>query len=201
MGTDPLDADTDDDDLTDGEEVNTYGTDPLNPDSDSDELNDGAEVALGTDPLDADSDDDSLTDGEEVNTYGTDPLDPDTDDDELTDGLEIEYGTDPLDPDTDGDGIPDGEDVEWLQNAINALPNSAFRVGLPGLRTAMLSILEDIEEAVATGDIAEAIRKLTNLRRRIDGCGISPDHNDWIVDCTAQNEIRQLVDLYIANLQ
>jgi len=54
---------------------------------------------------------------------------------------------------------------------------------------------------VAESDIAEAIRKLKNLRRRIDGCGMSPHPNDWIVDCTAQNEIRELIDLYLANLQ
>jgi hypothetical protein len=51
---DPMTVDTDDDGLTDGEEISTYGTDPLV----------------------ADTDGDGLTDGEEVNTHGTDPLDP-----------------------------------------------------------------------------------------------------------------------------
>ncbi len=52
LGTDPLEADTDGDALTDGDEVNTHTTDPLNPDTDGDEREDGAEVAAGTDPLD-----------------------------------------------------------------------------------------------------------------------------------------------------
>lgn len=203
IGTDPDDSDSDDDGLTDGEEVNVYGTDPLDADSDDDGLTDGDEVNVyGTDPLDPDSDDDGLTDGDEVNVYGTDPLDPDTDDDELIDGLEVEYGTDPLDPDTDDDGIIDGEDVEWLQNAIDALPNSAFkdRDRRRGLRNAMINILNDVELAVASSDIDEAMELVTNLRRHVDGCGLSPDRNDWIVDCTAQIEIRELIDIYIVNL-
>ncbi len=203
MGTDPDDSDSDDDGLTDGDEVNVYGTDPLDTDSDDDGLTDGDEVNVyGTDPLDPDSDDDGLTDGDEVDVYGTDPLDSDTDDDGLTDGLEVEYGTDPLDSDTDDDGIPDGEDVEWLQNAINALPDSAFkdRSRSRGLRNAMINILNDVELAVADGNIDEAMKLLENTRRHVDGCGLSPDGNDWIVDCTAQVEIRELIDIYIANL-
>jgi hypothetical protein len=64
IGTDPLDADSDDDGLTDGFEVNylatppdTYtagqDTDPLNPDTDGDGFSDGMELAAGHDPLDA----------------------------------------------------------------------------------------------------------------------------------------------------
>ena len=86
--TDPCDSDTDNDGLSDGAEVNTYGTDPLDSDSDNDGLNDGAEV----------------------NTYGTDPLDPDTDDDGLSDAMEVSLGSDPLDPDTDDDTVLDGAD-------------------------------------------------------------------------------------------
>ena len=41
----PNDADTDDDGLTDGAEVNTYGTEPANPDSDGDGLDDSWELA------------------------------------------------------------------------------------------------------------------------------------------------------------
>jgi len=44
LGTDPRNADTDSDGLSDGNEVNTYGTDPLASDSDTDGLNDGNEV-------------------------------------------------------------------------------------------------------------------------------------------------------------
>jgi hypothetical protein len=62
IGTDPLDADSDDDGLTDGFEVNydapppdTYteglDTDPLDPDTDADGFLDGMELAAGHNPL------------------------------------------------------------------------------------------------------------------------------------------------------
>ena len=54
-GTDPLDADTDGDGLSDGAEVNVYGTDPLDPDSDGDGFSDGDEVIVGADPNDPNS--------------------------------------------------------------------------------------------------------------------------------------------------
>ena len=49
-GTDPNDDDTDDDGLTDGEEVNTYGTNPMKADSDDDGYSDAVEIANSTDP-------------------------------------------------------------------------------------------------------------------------------------------------------
>jgi subtilisin family serine protease len=52
LGTNPLDADSDDDGLADGAEVDTHGTDPLDPDSDDDGFSDGAEVAAATNPND-----------------------------------------------------------------------------------------------------------------------------------------------------
>ncbi len=67
-GSDPLVADTDDDGLDDGDEVNLYGTNPDNVDTDDDGLADGSEVRLGTDPLDPDTDDDGTLDGDEVYT-------------------------------------------------------------------------------------------------------------------------------------
>lgn len=49
-------ADTDNDGLSDGEEVNKYHTDPLNPDTDGDGISDADEILLGLDPLKAMSD-------------------------------------------------------------------------------------------------------------------------------------------------
>ncbi|MBW2109287.1 MAG: tandem-95 repeat protein, partial [Deltaproteobacteria bacterium] len=49
-GTDPLNPDTDGDDLSDGEEVNTYGTNPLIIDTDGDGWTDLQEVQAGTNP-------------------------------------------------------------------------------------------------------------------------------------------------------
>jgi len=203
IGTDPFDPDTDDDGLNDGQEVEVHGTDPLDADSDDDGLSDGDEVNVhGTDPLDPDSDDDGLSDGDEVNVHGTDPLDPDTDDDGLDDGLEVALGTDPNDSDSDDDGIPDGQDTEFIENAINALSDDVFKDESPGkgLRNALLRNLENAERAVARGQTAQAIHHLEIVRGHLDGCGTSADGNDWIVDCTAQVQIRDLLDLLIANL-
>ena len=58
--------DTDNDGLTDYEEIFVYGTDPLNPDTDGDGINDGDEIKLGLDPLSADSDNDGIPDNEEI---------------------------------------------------------------------------------------------------------------------------------------
>ena len=93
------DVDSDGDGLLDDREI-TLGTDPYNADTDEDGLGDGAEVnRYGTDPLSADSDWDALKDGAEVLTYNTDPLNPDTDAGGVADGHEvIEDMTNPLDP-------------------------------------------------------------------------------------------------------
>lgn len=49
-GTDPQNPDSDNDNLLDGEEVNTYQTDPLNADTDGDTFLDGQEVQNGYNP-------------------------------------------------------------------------------------------------------------------------------------------------------
>jgi DNA-binding beta-propeller fold protein YncE len=113
-GTDPDDADSDDDGLLDGFEAR-QSLDPLTGgdgagDPDDDGLDNAAEQLAGTDPHDRDSDDDGLTDGAEL-SRGMEPRDADMDDDELLDGAELEHGTDPLRPDTDGGGATDGDEV------------------------------------------------------------------------------------------
>lgn len=50
LGTDTKKPDTDDDGLSDKEEVKIYNTDPLNPDTDGDTYLDGAEVLAGYNP-------------------------------------------------------------------------------------------------------------------------------------------------------
>ena len=65
LGTDPWNADTDGDLLSDGDEVNIHGTDPLNHDTDGDGLLDGSEIKLGFDPLKPDTDGNGVLDSEE----------------------------------------------------------------------------------------------------------------------------------------
>ncbi len=67
--------DSDQDGLSDDDEVLVTGTDANNPDSDNDGLVDGVEVANRMNPLDPDMDRDGVSDGEEVN-QGTDPFFP-----------------------------------------------------------------------------------------------------------------------------
>jgi hypothetical protein len=122
IGTDPLDADTDNDLIVDGLE-----------DLDQDGVVDAGE----TNPRDADTDDDAVRDGEEKNS-SLNPLLADSDNDGLNDGMEIGLSTrisggnsasgiaylgtamswiadsdpgsktDPLAVDSDNDGISDG---------------------------------------------------------------------------------------------
>ena len=92
------------DGLTNLEEF-ALGTDPTDADSDDDGILDGEETIAGTDtfitnPLDADSDNDGLLDGEETsnaNRFITDPNKVDTDNDTFSDKFEIDNGTDPTD--------------------------------------------------------------------------------------------------------
>ena len=51
LGTDPLNWDTDLDELSDGDEIIIWKTDPLNFDSDGDTYGDGAEIKNGYNPL------------------------------------------------------------------------------------------------------------------------------------------------------
>ncbi|WP_455391512.1 fibronectin type III domain-containing protein, partial [[Eubacterium] cellulosolvens] len=50
--TSPWNSDSDNDNLTDGDEIKIYGTDANNPDTDDDGFNDGVEIANKTNPLD-----------------------------------------------------------------------------------------------------------------------------------------------------
>ena len=72
-GTLPQDPDTDDDGLSDGEEIRIHGTDPNDNDSDNDTLLDGAEIQNGTSPENNDTDDDSIPDGLDPQPLATDP--------------------------------------------------------------------------------------------------------------------------------
>lgn len=121
--TDPNNADTDDDGIGDGDEVDA-GTNPRNPDTDGDGAPDGQDP-FPTDPTrGADGDGDGVPDssdncsaianGDQTDTDGDgqgDACDSDDDNDGLSDAEEAAVGTDPLDPDTDHDGVTDSADA------------------------------------------------------------------------------------------
>ena len=130
IGTNPLNEDTDGDEMSDIWE-STYsgipGVDPivkassfeLTSDDDNDGLSLKEEALAGTNPMLNDTDGDSLNDGWEVlysSVAGIDPLDvgssldldSDLDFDNLTLLEECIWGTDPLNNDTDDDGLNDG---------------------------------------------------------------------------------------------
>jgi hypothetical protein len=137
LGTDPTDADTDDDGLSDGEELGGDGvldlgvdTDPLDRDTDEDGLEDGAELDAvpASDPLLYDTDADSISDGVEAGV--TEPVLPGvsaggvayagSDLDAFVPDADPTSTTDPTFGDTDRDGLNDGvEDVDW-NGAVDA---------------------------------------------------------------------------------
>ncbi|UCH88352.1 MAG: hypothetical protein JSV49_08805 [Thermoplasmata archaeon] len=119
-GTNPLKADSDGDELNDGEEIEVHKTDPNWYDTDSDRLDDGWEVLYGLDPLTNDSDSDSINDSQEDEDQdglsnikerflGTNPNLNDTDGDGMDDGWEIDHDLDPLQKDNEND--PDSDSL------------------------------------------------------------------------------------------
>ncbi len=153
---DPCDPDTDADGLTDYQELYDTMTNPINWDTDGDDMPDGWEVENGlnpnlydasgdpdydglsnlneylngTDPNDWDTDDDSLGDGFEVYNSETDPTDEDTDHDDLTDFEEVMhvygYFTNPLSPDTDMGGELDGSEIAGGRDPEDPYDDAGF---------------------------------------------------------------------------
>ena len=142
IGSDPNDADTDDDGVIDGQEANpaedTDGDGLINvldPDSDNDGLFDGTELGFDcSNPATDNSKKQCIPDGDKGTTK-TSPLDPDTDHGGVKDGSEDTNKNGTIDPgeidpnnpaddatfkDSDGDGLSDG-----FETSIGSDPNDA----------------------------------------------------------------------------
>jgi uncharacterized repeat protein (TIGR01451 family) len=144
IGTDPMDADTDDDGVIDGDELgpdqDSDGdgvTNPLDPDADNDGLADGTELGLGCDHKDTDRSKQRCRPDGDMGATKTNPLSRDTDGGGASDGSEdfdfdgaIDPGEkdptaghgadDPSVPDSDMDGS--GDDME---ETLDTNPNDA----------------------------------------------------------------------------
>ncbi len=114
-------ADPDSDGLVNRLEI-LWGSDPNVADSDNDSVQDGDEVNVhGSHPLKEDSDGDGLTDPQEIN--GATPSHPalvDSDGDGLDDKQEIDGGTNPALADSDADGYPDAEELAFGADPADA---------------------------------------------------------------------------------
>jgi hypothetical protein len=129
---DPLDADTDDDGIADGDEdtdhdgsIDAGETDPCDIDSDGDGIQDGTELGLST-PV-ADPDGAGPLKGTDTNVFQPD-LDPST-------------TTDPLDEDSDDDGLLDGEEDTNHNGRVDAGesdPNQSGNRAMPWLTILLL---------------------------------------------------------------
>lgn len=124
-------ADTDNDGLTDGQELLLINSNPTIYDSiitgvsdadadiDGDKLTNIEEINLGTKPDNEDTDYDGLADGQEVNEFLTNPLNTDTDEDALTDFDDVKLGFSPLLKDTDEDGVWDCDETTYQSITTN----------------------------------------------------------------------------------
>ncbi len=138
--TDPLDADSDNDNLSEYWEVQ-YGLDPntanTNEDPDGDGLTNLEEYNLQTNPMSADTDGDGMPDNWEIDN-GFNPLLNDATSDADLDGLtnyeEYQEGTNPHNNDSDNDGMKDGWEVDNnLLPLINDAQNDADGDGLTNI--------------------------------------------------------------------
>lgn len=156
--SDPTSVDTDQDELTDYEEVSGWRisenklifTSPRLADTDGDGLSDREEA--GEYSIDNDS--------TKIFAYRSDPTNPDTDGDGLNDGTEVLgwqdlngelFYSDPLLGDTDGDGLPDADEADSLLDASASLPIYAGYSD-PRLVDTDGDGLTDIEEADLSTD-------------------------------------------------
>lgn len=123
-----------------------------NTDSDNDGISDEDEILrTGTDPQKEDSDGDGIGDGVEV-YYRMNPLDPDMDKDGVSDGQEVAQGSDPFFPDQAASISPElsKEVSEFLNEAIQ-LQIKAYQQGNANIAASIMAgdIFAALENEIA----------------------------------------------------
>ena len=173
-------------------------------DSDQDGISDDDEVLVtGTDKNNPDSDQDGLVDGVEVDNH-MNPLDPDMDKDGVSDGQEVNQGTDPFFPEQpDVSSDLEGQVSEFLTRAIE-LQIDAYQKGDASIAASVLAgqalsdTATDIDSLNQQGLISASeidyyqsyindIRTINNAQLEVDTCEV------WTTS-TYQKSDGQLVD-------
>lgn len=161
-----------------------------NTDSDNDGISDNDEILrTGTDPKNKDTDGDGIGDGVEV-YYRMNPLDPDMDKDGASDGQEVAQGSDPFFPDQTTDVSPElsKEVSDFLTKAIQ-LQIEAYRQGNANIAASIMAgdIFAVLENEIAglnqqgLVQISEIdyyqsqindIRVISNINIEVDTCEV-----------------------------
>ncbi len=161
-----------------------------NTDSDNDGISDNDEILrTGTDPKNKDTDGDGIGDGVEV-YYRMNPLDPDMDKDGTSDGQEVAQGSDPFFPDQTTDVSPElsKEVSDFLTKAIQ-LQIEAYRQGNANIAASIMAgdIFAVLENEIAglnqqgLVQISEIdyyqsqindIRVISNINIEVDTCEV-----------------------------
>jgi hypothetical protein len=173
-------------------------------DSDQDGISDKDEVLItGTDANNPDSDNDGLVDGVEVNNR-MNPLDPDMDKDGISDGQEVQQGTDPFFPEqSDVPADLENQVSNFLTRAIE-LQMQAYQNNDASIAASVLtgpiyeSLSSDINSLVQQGLVSTSeidyyqsyindIRVIDNTNLEVDTCEV------WTTN-TYQQSDGQLID-------
>ena len=195
---DPL-VDSDNDCIPDLFEIR-YGTDPNNADTDNDglmdgscsseDLNDNGVVDPGeTDPRDADSDDDGVLDGTELGLTAPESGDTDLGAGHFIADADPNTTTDPTNSDSDGDGVLDGVEDANRNGAYDASAgesdpgddNSVLDTSPPsGIANVLLLGDGDAEDQVQAA-LEAAGHTVTVVDYYYDWDGINPNPRDFNV--------------------
>lgn len=90
-----------------------------------------------------------------------------------------------------------GTSLNMLRRQVRALPVSYFK---PHKRDQVLDLLDKAKRNLTPTDHTRAVADLTNLLQHVNGCGSTPDSNDWIIQCGPQRKVRSSLNIVINGL-